>query len=62
MGGDGGVKNYAFLFWAYNAVWLGLVVYLLWLAGRLRRATRRLHALERRLGVSEGGPQKSSGS
>ena len=43
------MKSYWFLFWAYNAVWAGLVVYLLFLAGRLSRAVRRLDRLERRL-------------
>ena len=43
------MKSYAFLFWAYNVVWAGLVAYLLFLAGRLRRAGRRLDQLERRL-------------
>jgi CcmD family protein len=43
------MKSYWFLFWAYNVVWAGLIVYVLFLAGRLRRATRRLEQLERRL-------------
>ena len=43
------MKSYWFLFWAYNVVWAGLVVYLLFLTGRLGRATRRLEQLERRL-------------
>ena len=43
------MKSYWFLFWAYNVVWAGLVVYLLFLGGRLTRALRRLDQLERRL-------------
>jgi CcmD family protein len=41
------VKSYAFLFWAYNVVWLGLAGYLVWLIVRLRRVDRRIAALER---------------
>ena len=43
------MKSYWFLFWAYNVVWAGLVLYLLFLGGRLTRAMRRLDQLERRL-------------
>jgi CcmD family protein len=50
------MKSYAFLFWAYTVVWAGLGGYLLFLAVRLGRATRRLEQLERRL------DQKSSRS
>jgi CcmD family protein len=41
------VKTYAFLFWAYNVIWLGLALYLLRLTLQLRRADRRLDDLER---------------
>ena len=44
------MKSYAFLFWGYLAVWIGLVVYLGMLGRRLSRATRRIEALERRPG------------
>lgn len=43
------MKSYWFLFWAYNVVWVGLIVYVLFLAGRLGKATRRLDQIERRL-------------
>jgi CcmD family protein len=43
------MKSYWFLFWAYNVVWVGLLAYLLFVAGRLARATRRLDQIERRL-------------
>ena len=43
------MKNYLFLFWAYNAIWLGLAGYLLSLLVRTRRMRRRLDALEREL-------------
>ena len=42
------MKSYAFLFWAYNVIWLGLAGYLLLIFLRVRRVDRRLEALERR--------------
>ncbi len=41
------MKSYAFLFWAYNAIWLALAGYLLFLLLRLSRVERSLNALER---------------
>lgn len=41
------MKSYNFLFWAYNVVWLGIAVYLLWIWLGVRRVERRLDALER---------------
>ena len=41
------MKSYAFLFWAYNVIWLGLAVYLLLLMTRLKRIQRRVEGLER---------------
>jgi CcmD family protein len=41
------LKSYAFLFWAYNVVWIGIAGYLLCLGFRLRRIDRRLDNLER---------------
>jgi CcmD family protein len=41
------VKSYNFLFWAYNVVWLGISVYLLWIWLGIRRVDQRLDALER---------------
>lgn len=43
------MKNYAFLFWAYNIVWLGIAGYLLFMFLRLKRLDRRLQGLEREL-------------
>jgi len=43
------VKNYEFLFWAYNVVWIGLVAYVVSLVVRVRRVADRLDRLERRL-------------
>jgi CcmD family protein len=40
------VKTYAFLFWAYNVVWIGLAGWLLFVILRLARVERRLAALE----------------
>ncbi len=56
------MKSYAFLFWAYNAIWLGLAGYLLFLLLRLSRLERRLDGLERAMGRSESGHQPSSDS
>ena len=42
------MKSYAFLFWAYNVIWLGLAAYLLLVFLRVRGVDRRLDALERR--------------
>jgi CcmD family protein len=49
------VKSYAFLFWAYNVIWLGLASYIALIAARLARADRKLDALESR-SRSRGGP------
>jgi len=43
------VKSYAFLFWAYNVIWLVLAGYLLFLMLRLRRLDDRLARLEREI-------------
>jgi CcmD family protein len=41
------LKSYGFLFWAYNVIWIGLAGWLLFVVLRLRRAERRLDALDR---------------
>ena len=56
------MKSYAFLFWAYNAIWLGLAGYLLFLLMRLSRLERKLDGLERAIGRSESDDQLSSDS
>lgn len=43
------MKNYAFLFWAYNVFWIGLAGYVVSLVFRLRRVSDRLDRLERGL-------------
>jgi len=43
------VKSYAFLFWAYNVIWLVLAGYLLFLILRVRKLDDRLGRLEREL-------------
>jgi hypothetical protein len=43
------VKSYAFLFWAYNVIWLVLALYLFSMMLRLRRLGDRLARLEREL-------------
>ena len=40
------MKNFSFLFWAYNVVWAGLAVFLLVTRTRLARAEKRLDRLE----------------
>ena len=46
------MKSYAFLFWAYNVIWIGLMLYVMLLVGRLRRVDRKLTELERMLNRS----------
>ena len=55
------MKSYAFLFWAYNVVWIALAGYLLFVMLRMARTARRLDAVERALD-REGGSQESSDS
>jgi CcmD family protein len=42
------MKSYAFLFWGYLVVWLGLAAYFVVLMRRVSRVARRLDALESR--------------
>lgn len=57
------MKSYAFLFWAYNVIWLLLAGFLLFVLVRLGRVRRRLDAVERALDSAEQtGDQESSGS
>ena len=58
------MKSYAFLFWAYNVIWIGLAVYLFYLLARLRRIDRRLGSVESALGQAPnaGTDQESSNS
>jgi CcmD family protein len=41
------MRNYAFLFWGYTTVWVGIVAYLVFLGLRLRATRRRIERLER---------------
>ena len=43
------MKSYAFLFWAYNVIWLVLAGYLFSMMLRVRRLGDRLARLEREL-------------
>ncbi len=43
------MKSYVFLFWAYNAIWLALAGYLLFLLLRVSRVERSLDGLQRAL-------------
>lgn len=46
------MKNYAFLFWGYLVVWVGLMTYFIVLGRKVAGVARRLSALEAR---SQGG-------
>jgi len=43
------VKSYDFLFWAYNVIWAGIAVFLLFTLLKVRRAEQRLDRVEREL-------------
>ena len=53
------MKSYAFLFWAYNVIWLVLAGYLLFLLRRLSRTDRRLESVERELEERAQGSDRS---
>lgn len=46
------MKNFGFLFWAYNAVWILLTAYVSYLLVRLTKAEREIGRLEQRTGES----------
>ena len=56
------MKSYAFLFWAYNVIWIGLALYLGFLFHRVRKTTGELDRLERRLERSSESDQRSNPS
>jgi len=41
------VKNFDFLFWAYNVIWLGIGGYIFFLVLRLKTVSDRLQRLEK---------------
>jgi len=43
------VKSYAFLFWAYNVIWIGIAGYVWLVFARVRRLDRQLTELESEL-------------
>jgi CcmD family protein len=43
------LKNFQFLFWAYNAFWLILAGYVTYLLVRLQRAEKEVRRLEERI-------------
>ena len=43
------MKNYEFLFWAYNVIWIGLAAYIVSLVLRLKKVSGRLDRLERKI-------------
>jgi CcmD family protein len=42
------MKSYAFLFWGYLVVWIGLMIYFVVLGRRIASVAKRLDALEAR--------------
>jgi CcmD family protein len=57
------LKSYAFLFWAYNVIWVALAGYVLFVLLRLGRVGRRLDGVERALeSAGRSGDQESSRS
>lgn len=43
------MKSFAFLFWAYNVIWIGIAAYIWLTYSRLRRTDRRVEKLEERV-------------
>ncbi len=43
------MKNYEFLYWAYNIIWIGLAGFLAYLLLRMRATSRKLDRIEREL-------------
>lgn len=41
------MRGYQFLLWAYNVIWAGLAVYLIYLSVRLSRVRDRIDKAER---------------
>ena len=41
------MKNFEFLFWAYNIIWAGIAFYVVFLLLKLRRIDRKIERLER---------------
>ena len=50
------MKSFAFMFWGYLVVWLGLAAYLFRLGSRLSTLAARIAALETRLERGRGAP------
>jgi len=46
------MKSYAFLFWAYNVIWICIAGWILLTFLRVRRLDRRLDGVERELSRS----------
>ncbi len=44
------MKNFDFLFWAYNVIWLGIGGYIVFLVLRLKAVSERLQRLEKSSG------------
>ena len=55
------MKNYGFLFWAYNVIWAGIAFWIFTIFTRVGRIDRRLDGMERELERHEAA-QKSSDS
>ena len=55
------MKNFDFLFWAYNVIWLVIAGYLLTMVLRMRRLDQRLDRVEREI-ERTAGDHSASGS
>jgi CcmD family protein len=56
------MKSYAFLFWAYNVIWLSLAVYIAFVMARIGKVSKRIEAMERALSRKDAAAQRSSDS
>ena len=56
------MKSYAFLFWAYNVIWILLAGYVAFVMARIGKVSKRIDAMERALERQERATQRSSDS
>jgi CcmD family protein len=55
------MKSYAFLFWGYNVIWVGIVAYLSFLLLRIRQVSRRIGRLEEALSARAAAADERAG-
>ena len=56
------MKSYAFLFWAYNVIWILLALYVAFVMARIGKVSKRIEAMERALSRRQVSDQRSSDS